>query len=110
MKRRFSFLVGEDIILPPRTVWISRNGRIISSPTGDAKFDSIPFFKVFGVRTLFGEEVCVFLTPFDTAEIVLHFFFDTRSAKKKLSKRNADTRALPLTHHLLKKVDENFVK
>jgi hypothetical protein len=46
-------------------------------------------------------------TPSDMA---LRFFFDTIGAKKKLAKRNAVTRALPLTHHLLKKVDENFNK
>ena len=44
-----------------------------------------------GVRTLFRGRVCALLAPFDMAEIVLHFFFDTTGAKKKLSKRNADT-------------------
>ncbi len=49
-------------------------------------------------------------TDFMPSDIALRFFFDTIGAKKKLAKRNAVTRALPLTHHLLKKVDENFNK
>ena len=75
--------------------------------------------RFLGVRTLFAKRVCVFLTPFNITEVVFHFFFDTRSAKKKISKRNAVTRALRPSwresptrepHHLLKKVDENFNK
>jgi hypothetical protein len=75
------------------------------------------FSRFLGVRTLFAKRVCVFLTPFDTAEVACRFFFGTTGTKKKLTKRNAVTRALPELekslqlddpHHLPKKVDENF--
>ena len=50
-----------------------------------------PFSKVFGGADPFCKRVCVLLTPFHKAEVSRHFFFDTRGAKKKLTKRNAVT-------------------
>ena len=42
-------------------------------------------------------------------ETVCHFFFDTTGAKKKFTKRNADTWGLrPTPRELLKKLDQNF--